>query len=256
MKTTSQLAPFRLNEGFTLIELLVVIAIIAILAALLLPALGRAQERAKRIGCLSNMKQLGLASQMYAEDNAGHLTGDTWHPMFNDRPNARLYGRDRRDDDLTWAYQYAPSLGAYVCPGSQNIVRPETVRKPRTGEEVFVDLITNGMPPDWHGHSYEVQGKFSGGTGPKKTQTTVLNHRIENYQAALGSRPGPSQIFLMSDALDPKAPGAINNWPDETDHHGPDGVNFIFCDGHARFVTRRDFMDVWNLAMDNNRTAP
>ena len=75
----------RTNRGFTLIELLVVIAIIAILAAILFPVFAQARDAARRANCISDLRQIALAHQMYVQDNDDALPSfDAWRGAFSE----------------------------------------------------------------------------------------------------------------------------------------------------------------------------
>jgi prepilin-type N-terminal cleavage/methylation domain-containing protein/prepilin-type processing-associated H-X9-DG protein len=108
------------RHGFTLIELLVVIAIIAILAAILFPVFAQAREKARQATCLSNMKQIGLASNMYVQDYDETFPGHNWQISEGDfkMPDGRIY-RGHVGWPLLF-YPYIKNLGVYVCPSDDN----------------------------------------------------------------------------------------------------------------------------------------
>jgi len=207
--------------GFTLIELLVVIAIIAILAAMLLPALSSAKEKANQVRCLSNHRQLAIAWFMYKDDNAGHLVVDD--PWGGTNYPSWVYGSMAVASEATntalikagLLYPFTPNPSVYRCPSDQ------------TG----------------HVRSYSMQSQLA----------CYMNGNQYDGEAAMGiseypsmylydqiKKPSPTQTIVLLD----ENPATIDDgffgvlvtgdlWMNVPAAWHSRGCNFSFADGHA-----------------------
>jgi len=228
-----------LSHAFTLIELLVVIAIIAILAAILLPALANAKAKAQNIKCKSNLHQFGIALQAYLGD-------------FNKYPaHFGLYAANQRN----WEDELEPYFGVswtnrdFHCPAYKG---------PVVADQRF---YISSYAYNCDGSSHDIA--LSPMLGLAQRNSFGISTPLSRVMA-------PSDMIAFADTRMLKGAGALPEWPNydifpndfirlrifgfgEIDpiRHGKN-YNVLFCDGHVVAIPRLDFTNVTNIAVNLN----
>ena len=217
--TASNLNPAaRRRRGFTLIELLVVIAIIAILAAMLLPALAKAKERAKQANCLSNLKQWGLAIQLYSPDYHDGIPRDGYGP------------------DAMWVSTASPPEGTPTDPNAWFNNLPPYLSQKTLGNYYNTYTSARGI----NATESAQYMPFPGGTGPiwECPSASMSLSTISTILSPADNAPAPGAAGFFSYAMnidlkransgDYSSAMEYPNMPKMTYFRNPSAVVFMF----------------------------
>ena len=200
------------KNGFTLIEVLVVVAIIAILSAMLLPALQQAREKAHQVICMSNLKQIGLAIMMYADDYDGWLP---WAGYYQGWGWGRLLGPSEYHSA---GLNYIKNLKVYRCPtvGKRTVTYPTA---PLPGAQCY-GLNVRLCP------QFNADGTVRYGSWTRLSRVVASSNTVLAFDFYWQSTGELTNWISESSILD-----SIQNVCQ--DHS--DGANYLFVDGHVKW---------------------
>jgi prepilin-type processing-associated H-X9-DG protein len=217
-------------------------AIIAVLAGMILSAVSRVNNSARKAQCLNNLKQLITGSLMYSDDNSsGSLTGDSigW-------PGERW----PEDDDANYLHHgYVPTLKTYLCPSTRDVIDPKVIDPnifvSAAGTPWIEDLmVCAAATENRHGTSYKTSGLMA--LTFRKTQKTITRYVRKNEPK--GVVVSPSQIWLHFDQdVDIER---IKYSLTAKNNHGAAGGNVAFCDGHVEWIRRSAYRDSYDWSQD------